>query len=195
MELDQIRQCMKETLYPARYVHSVGVEEVCCDLALIHGYDMEAASIAGILHDNAKCMKGEELVRICEDNNIVITDKEQGNKQLLHGKVGALFAKEKYGIIDEAIIDAIKYHITGRMNMTLLEKIVFVADYIEPNRKPLPNIELIREHAYNDLDLAVYETLKNILDYLQQTENLIDDTSIKTMMYYKSLLNNKDRVK
>lgn len=179
---------MRKILTDKRYRHSLGVEEVAYDLALIHGCDCTKSRIAGILHDCAKHLTNEELIEECMRNSLPISDVENQSIYLLHAKVGATFAQLKYGIEDVDIINAITYHTTGRPNMTLLEKIIFTADYIEPFRRPLPRIDYIREIAYNDLDFAVLLILENTLDYLQDIGVVIDPLTIETYHYYKKVL-------
>ena len=169
MKLEQINECMKMILKPSRYLHCVGVEEVACDLAAIYGYNMEKASIAEILHDCAKNLAEPELLDICANYHIPVSEVEKKCVFLLHAKVGALYARSKYGIEDDEIQNAILYHTTGRPAMALLEKIIFTADYIEPYRGTLPRIDEIRKAAYSDLDLGVYMILENTLNYLKNT--------------------------
>ncbi len=188
MNLEQIRDSMKSILKPARYLHSTGVEEVACDLAAIYGYDMEKASIAGILHDCAKNLTDEELLSECVSHQIEISEVEKQCVYLLHAKVGALYARTKYGIEDEEIQNAIRYHTTGRPAMTLLEKVIFTADYIEPYRRPLPRIDDIRRAAYSDLDTGVFMILENMLDYLKDHAETIDTLTMETYHYYESVL-------
>jgi len=187
MELERIKECLKKQLKENRYLHSLGVEEVACDMAAIYGYDMEKAALAGILHDCAKYLSDEELIRECEKYGLPISAIERKCAFLLHAKVGALYARVMYGIEEEEILDAINYHTTGRPQMTLLEKIIFTADYIEPYRKPLPRIDIIRETAYTDLDQAVVMILENTLSYLSDIDGEIDTITVDTYHYYQNL--------
>ncbi|MGB4661376.1 MAG: bis(5'-nucleosyl)-tetraphosphatase (symmetrical) YqeK [Mobilitalea sp.] len=182
-----LRNSMKKILKESRYQHSIGVEEVSCDLAIINGYDPVKASITGILHDCAKNLTDEELLAECIKYHLPITEVEAICVDLLHAKVGAIHAKEKYGVMDEDIYNAITYHTTGRPGMSLLEKIVFIADYIEPYRKLIPGINEIRVAAYENLDLAVYMITENTLKYLDQTCSTIDTLTNETYEYYKQL--------
>ncbi len=188
MDLEQMRDSMKMLLKESRFRHSIGVEEVSCDLAVIYGYDIEKACIAGILHDCVRNLTDEQLLTECERYQLPVSEIENRCAFLLHGKVGATYAKYKYGVIDEDIINAITYHTTGRPAMSLLEKIIFTADYIEPNRQPLPRIDEIRRQAYTDLDLAVYMILENTLEYLNNSTTEIDTLTIETYEYYKAIL-------
>lgn len=189
MKLDQIREILKSNLKPSRYQHSIGVEEVSHDLAIIYGCEEEKAILAGILHDCAKFLSDDELLQECEAHSILITEIERQCPFLLHAKVGALYAAERYEITDKEILSAITYHTTGKPDMTLLEKIIFTADYIEPFRKPLPRIAQIREAAYTDLDYAVSLILENMIKYLRESGSIIDQTTIETYNFYKTLLN------
>jgi len=183
-----MKDSMKMLLKESRYLHSVGVMEVSYDLALINGYDTEKASIAGILHDCARTLADEELRKECEKYHLPVSALEERLRFLLHGKVGAAYAKDKFGVEDEDILNAIIYHTTGRPAMTLIDKILFTADYIEPYRKQLPRIDEIRRIAYTDLDLAMFMILENILEYLKSTGTEIDSLTIETYEYYKNIL-------
>jgi predicted HD superfamily hydrolase involved in NAD metabolism len=188
MDIQQLRESMKQVLSPSRYLHSIGVEEVARDMAVIFGYEEEKAAIAGILHDCAKYLTDVQLLEQCRNYQLEVREVEKECPYLLHGKVGAVFAREKYGILDEEILNAIIYHTTGRPGMTLPEKIIFTADYIEPHRKPLPRIGEIRQAAYTDIDRGVLLILENMLDYLQKTASVIDPMTQDTLSYYQALL-------
>ena len=110
------------------------------------------------------------------------------NPVLLHAKVGAFYAKEKYGVEDVDILSAITYHTTGRPNMSLLEKIIYVADYIEPHRKKLPRLDEIRKIAFIDLDRAIYMILENSLSYLESGNEKIDSKTEETYRFYKNVM-------
>ena len=174
MNLDQMVDAIEKLQSAKRFKHSLGVKDVAYDLALIYGYDTMKASIAAILHDCAKHLSDDELIGQCNIYNLPVSKYEMQSKFLLHAKVGALYARKLYGVEDEDILDAITYHTTGRPSMTLLEKIIFTADYIEPNRRPIPRLNTIRKEAYFNLDQAVYIILENTLDYLKTTNNVID---------------------
>lgn len=189
MILEQLRENMKGILSDKRYRHSLGVEEVCYDLALIHGEDTLKASIAGILHDCAKYLTDEELLQECERNHIKISNIERNLPHLLlHAKLGVVYAREKYGIVDEDILKAIEYHTTGRPAMSKLEKILYIADTIEPNRDTISNIEYLREIAYENIDEAVLAIIKQVLVYLSGNRKIIDPLTKDTYDYYVNLL-------
>ena len=181
MELiDKIKYDLKNILSERRYIHSLGVMEMSVQLAKIYHVDEEKAKIAGLLHDNAKEMTAEELLKYVDDNDIQISEVERINTKILHGKVGADIAKKKYGISKE-IQEAIEYHTTTNPNMTTLDKIVFVADKIELNRKSATyDIETERELAKKDLDEAVIFIINSNITSLIQKDKLINEESIQT---------------
>lgn len=109
---------------------------------------------------------------------------ERKNPFLLHAKVGAYLAREKYGIKDPDILNAIQNHTTGRKNMSLLEKIIFVADYIEPGRKHAPNLAEVRKLAFMDIDRALLMILRDTLQYLKASGGDIDPMTEETWRYY-----------
>lgn len=181
MELiDKIKEDLKNTLSERRYIHSLGVMEMAVELAKIYNVDEKKAELAGLLHDNAKEMTPEELLKYVDDNNIKISEVERINTKILHGKVGAEIAKKKYGVSKE-IQEAIEYHTTTNPNMTTLDKIVFVADKIELNRKSATyDIESERELAKKDLDGAVIFIINSNITSLIQKDKLINEESIQT---------------
>lgn len=187
MELEEIRECMEKRLKKSRCIHTFGTEEVAFDLALIYGYDTKKASIAGLLHDCAKNLTDEELLIECEKYHLPISEIEMKSTYLLHAKVGAVYAKLICGVEDEDILNAITYHTTGRPSMSLLEKIIFCADYIEPNRKLFPGMDEIRRVAYENIDYTVYLILINTLEDLKNKGAIIDTLTTETYEYYKSM--------
>lgn len=133
--IDEIKNYLKENLSSERYFHTLGVMEEAIELAKRYNADIKKAEIAGLLHDNAKCMTKEDLRKFISENLPDLDKNELKNYKTLHAPVGAYFAKEKFKISDPEIISAIRWHTLGRVNMTLLEKIVFLADKIEKNNK------------------------------------------------------------
>ena len=190
MELiDKIKEDLKNTLSERRYIHSLGVMEMAVELAQIYNVDEKKAELAGLLHDNAKEMTPEELLKYVDDNNIKISEVERINTKILHGKIGADIAKKKYGVSKE-IQEAIEYHTTTNPNMTTLDKIVFVADKIELNRKSENfDIEFERKLAKENLDKAVLVILDNTTKYLIDNNKLLVMESIETRN--KLLISNK----
>ena len=135
--IDEIKNYLKENLSSERYFHTLGVMEEAIELAKRYNADIKKAEIAGLLHDNAKCMTKEDLRKFISENLPDLDKNELKNYKTLHAPVGAYFAKEKFKISDPEIISAIRWHTLGRVNMTLLEKIVFLADKIEKNTRDI----------------------------------------------------------
>lgn len=179
---------IKKVLEEKRFQHTLGVAYTASNLAFVYDYDEKKAFVAGLLHDCAKCLSHEKRLSVCKKNHLDITEVEKENPVLLHAKVGAFFAKEKYEISDTDILDAIRYHTTGRQGMGLLEKIIYVADFIEPHRKKLPRLSEIRKVAFEDLDKAVFMILENSLNYLEKSDSQIDPTTKDTYLFYKSIM-------
>lgn len=179
-----LRKQMEKVQDEKRYEHTLGVAFTAASLAMRYRADVKQAQVAGLLHDCAKCMTNEERLSICKKNKLEVTPVEKANPFLLHAKVGAFLAKEKYGIQDEEILSAVRFHTTGRPNMTLLEKIVFTADYIEPSRKTAPNLDEVRTLAFQNLDMALCKILSDTLDYLDTVDQEIDPMTKETYDYY-----------
>jgi len=157
-------------------------------MAMRYGENMEKALIAGLLHDCAKCIPGAEKVALCEKNGIEITAIEQKNPGLLHAKLGAYLACEEYGVTDEDILMSIRSHTTGRPGMSLLEKIIYIADFMEPGRKELPNMADVRKLAFEDIDKCLFRILKDSLVYLKGRDYAIDPMTEETYNYYKAIM-------
>ena len=156
-------------------------------LAMRYGADIQKAEVAGLLHDCAKCIPDEEKLQKCEKHHLPISDAERKNPSLLHAKLGAYYARQKYGITDEEILGAITWHTTGKPEMTLLEEIVFIADYIEPDRDRAPNLEEIRTLAFTDLKTAVGAVLAGTLAYVGKRQDALDETTVAAYEYYKRI--------
>ena len=185
------KKTLRKYLDRDRFEHSEGVMYTAAALAMRYGENLEKAQIAGILHDCAKCIPAKKKLKICKDNKIPVTDFEREHTFLLHAKVGAWVAREKYGVTDPEILSAITWHTTGKENMTLLEKIVYIADYIEPARNKAPRLAEIRKIAFENLNLCMYEILHDTLEYLDDDPQDIDQATIQAYNYYSDLINTK----
>ena len=152
-----VEEKLKSMLSEGRFVHSLGVRDTAMKMAEIFGADVKKAEIAGLLHDNAKNM--DSLYERCQDLEVELDEFEKQNIGLVHAKLGAETAKCEFGITDAEIIDAIRWHTIGRVNMSLLEKIVFVSDLAEPGRD-FPELDLLRKLAFSDIDKALYECVR-----------------------------------
>ena len=157
---------LKHEMDDGRYQHTLGVMYTCAALAMRYEYDIQKAQLAGLLHDCAKCIPNGKKLKLCEKHNIQITEVERRN--------------------DREIVSAILNHTTGKPNMSLLDKIVYVADYIEPRRNKAPNLPEVRKLAFLDLDEALYKILSDTLNYLDKGSGEIDEMTLKAYEYYKA---------
>lgn len=188
---DNLYENLSSTLPKKRYIHSLGVADTALLLASryrkLSEADARRIKLAGLLHDCAKYITGQEAVQLCESNTIPVSPVERSNSALLHGKLGAHLAKTRYGIRDTEILSAIQYHTTGRPDMGFMEKVIFIADFIEPNRnmpcEPYPLGE-IRHICFQDIDRGLLCVLQNILSHLE-TMDVIDNLTKTTYDYYK----------
>ena len=167
MDLESIKKELKKNLSPKRYHHSEGVAHTARDLARRYGADPEKAFLAGWLHDCAKEMKLPEMQYWVNQKGMHLDAYMMGSRALLHGPAGSACAELHFHISDPEILDAIVYHTTGKVHMTLMEKILFLADYIEPSRD-FPGVGELRRLAEKDLDaallLAYDSTIRHLLD-------------------------------
>ena len=166
MELVEIRKKLKKEQDKDRYEHTKGVMYTAGCLAMAYGYDMQKAML-------------------CEENDILISSVERENPFLLHAKLGALLAKTEYDVTDPLILHAIKVHTTGEPDMNILDMIIYIADYIEPNRNKAANLDRVRELAFHDLDVCMAEILHDTLVYLKKRGGNIDPTTQMTYEFYK----------
>lgn len=134
---DEIEQILKRELSKERYLHTLGVRDCAVELAKRYNLDVKKAELAGLLHDCAKCKTNDELKEIINKFLDDVDKNELKNYKTLHAPVGAYYAKEKFNIEDDEILSAIRWHTLGRVNMTMFEKIIFLADKIEKNTRDL----------------------------------------------------------
>lgn len=174
---------LKTMLKPERFVHSLGVRDTAVKMAEIFGADTKKAALAGLLHDNAKNMP--DMLARCADLEVELDEFEHVSPALVHAKLGAETAKCIFGITDEDVIGAIKWHTLGRVGMTLLEKIVFVADLAEPNRK-FSDLEYIRSLAFTDIDKAAAECMRRVIEVNRIYGNPVHPESKKILNWLEN---------
>ena len=186
-QIQEYEKKLQKKLTPTRYRHTLGVAYTAASLAMAHGENVCKAFLAGLLHDNAKCIDGDKKIHLCEKYHLPISAVERKNPELLHAKLGSCLARLDYGIEDPDILNAIASHTTGRPDMSMLEKIIFVADYIEPHRKSIPNLEQVRKNAFSDLDKAVLAELEGTLCHVRDKAAATDPITQETFEYYKEI--------
>ena len=189
--IKDLKKDLKKEMDDSRYEHTLGVMYTCAALAMRYNYDLEKAMLAGLLHDCAKCMPNAKKLKMAEKHHLEISELERKNPFMLHAKLGAFLAKKKYDIEEEEILDAIRWHTTGRPQMTLLDKIVYIADYIEPKRDKAPNLAVIRQMAFTNLDDALLKILTDTLGYLGDSSEHVDSMTKMTYDYYINQNNNE----
>lgn len=164
---EEFKNILKERLTEKRYIHSLNVADSAVMLAEIYGADKEKAYTAGLIHDSYKDTPAGLQLSYLLENKVPLTDIELNTAKLYHAICGAVFAEKNLGISDEDMLNAIRYHTTGRENMSLLEKIIFIADFISAERD-YNGVEIMREKAVRSLDEAIVEglsfTIKDLID-------------------------------
>ena len=173
---------LKDNLKKERFQHSINVRDTSIKLAEVFNADKNKAKISGLLHDCGKYLKNTELIKLAEKNNITLDIVEKTNPQLLHGLAGSIIARDDMGIEDSEILNAIAFHTTGKEKMSLLEKIVFIADYIEPSRQ-FDGIDKIRNLAFKDLDNALILSFNGTIQFILETDKLIHKNTILARNY------------
>ena len=184
--IDFLKNWLKTNLSQERYEHSIGTAECAEILADKFGLDKEKAYFTGLIHDCAKCMQKEELLSIL--SNVTLVEGELENSKTYHAPAGAYVAKTEFGVTDEEILSAIRWHTIGKLNMTLFEKLIFLADKIEIRTRPAeyrePITKLLDEE--NGLDKALLLCYKNTIKSLVDRELTI---CTATVDIYNELLN------
>ena len=192
MNYSEIKKKLKKSQDKERYEHTKGVMYTAGCLAMAHGYYLEKAMLAGLLHDCAKCIPNDEKLALCTEHNILVSPLEAENPFLLHAKLGAFLAESEYNITDPDVLHAIKVHTTGEPDMNILDKIIFIADYIEPGRNKAPNLEKVRKLAFHDLNACMAQILRDTLMYLNSGKGTIDSTTQLTYEFYKQYEEDND---
>lgn len=178
MRYDKYINIVSRRLKPSRLKHTLGVMTTARELAKIYGCSDEKVTISAILHDYAKNLKDDELEAFIIENGIDIDQEIKDNIQLAHGFVGAELVKKDLGIDDEDILNAIRYHTFGREDMSLLEKIIFLADSIEESRD-YPGVDEIRVLSKKDLNKALIKCIESTLKYVLDKGDIIHLNSVK----------------
>jgi nicotinate-nucleotide adenylyltransferase len=183
-ELPWLRQMVMPYLKADRIAHVTGVESQAVMLAMHWGIDPETAAVAGILHDITKAQSKEKQLKLCEKYGILLEKAEKENPSLLHARTGAALAKERFGVSDE-IVEAIRWHTTGKPDMNTLEKILYLADYTEPNRD-FEGVEELRALCFEDLDKAMALGLQMSIDDLNERGKPIFHDTMDAYNWYKN---------
>ena len=152
-DIEEIKKLLKEKLDEYRYIHSEGVAEAAKALAKRYGEDEERAYLAGLVHDITKNTPKDEQLQIIKNGGIILNSEEMNNPKLWHAISGSAYIRKELHIDDEEIINAVRYHTTGKDSMTVFEKIIYIADFISAERT-FDGVEYMRKLAFEDLDKA-----------------------------------------
>ena len=175
MKREKMIKRLKAALDEDRYRHTLGVSETAVRMAETFGEDTEKAELAGLLHDCAKCMPLSEMQEAAKEAKP--DEQMMQSRALLHAAAGMCVARKVYEVDDPEVLGAIRWHTTGKAGMTRLEKIVYLADMIEPNRTPYPGLDVLRRICFRDLDQAMHLALRMSTDHvLKQGKLLYRDT-------------------
>ncbi len=183
-DFTKIKLRVKETLSEKRYIHTLGVVSEALKLADRYGENMEKAYVAAFLHDIAKEMPKSQIVLEATKLGLITDSLQVEQPDLLHGHLGAEVAKSEFSISDEYVLNAIRFHTTGREDMTLLEKIIFLADLIEPSREIFEGLAKIRSLAHSNLDKALYLGLKATIDFVTVCKKPVHPMGVSALQFY-----------
>ncbi|MBU3136645.1 bis(5'-nucleosyl)-tetraphosphatase (symmetrical) YqeK [Clostridium gasigenes] len=187
-DIDKIKAYLKENLTESRYIHTLGVIETAKALANINKIDLEKAEIAALAHDVAKNMNIETMRQIIEEHNIKLPYETLKTPELWHSIIAPIIGEEVFQIEDRDILNAMRWHTTGRENMTTLEKIIYMADMIEPKRS-FQGVEELRKATFENLDKGFIMALNHTINYLLNKGFCIDVNTIEARNFI--ILNNK----
>lgn len=183
MKRDKMEYKLKKELDRQRFEHTLGVEQTARQMARVFGEDEEKAALAGLLHDCAKCMPLSQMIKAARRADVDPVMKE--SKALMHAVAGRCVAQDVYGVQDEDVLGAIRWHTTGRAGMTRLEKIIYLADVIEPNRKPYPGLEDLRALCMQDLDSAMHAALRQSLEHVREQGKTLHPDTLAALADYE----------
>ena len=164
---NELKEIVKSKMSLKRFTHTLGVVEMSEKLAKIYNANIEKCKVAALLHDICKEMNMEYIKNICKNNFMnELSEEDLENNEILHGFAGAYYVKNELGVNDKEILNAIKYHTIGAKNMTLVEKIVYIADAIEYGRN-YPSVVEIREETFKNLDKGILMEIEHKEEYLE----------------------------
>lgn len=187
LDREHLKAIMEKRLSKRRFKHSVEVARVAAEMAVHFGLDEEKAYLTGLLHDYAKGISGEDLIRIARDNGLIENHMDLEIPDLLHAPVGAWLLSHELGIDDGEMLRAVAAHTTGSRGMSDLDKVIYLADMIEPGRD-YPGLERLKCIALRDLDRGMLLGLESTIRYCLEMGRLLHPRTIEVRNYYLSLL-------
>lgn len=177
MEYNEILVILAAELKPARFRHSRDVSRTAVRLAECWGADIEQARLAGILHDCARGLRGEALFEAAKAAGLEPSEIENKQPALLHAPLGEIWARTRFGVEDPTVLQAIRRHTTGAAQMTLLDKVIYIADFIEPGRK-FPGVEKIRELVVKGPDETLLAAYNHTIAYILTGDGLLHPDTV-----------------
>lgn len=194
MTKEQMREKLSTLLTDHRYTHSIGVMETAVKMAKIFGADVQKAEIAGLLHDCAKQIPHNTQLDMCKEYGIPLDEVKEKELGLLHAELGTYFAEQEFGIDDPEILDAIRYHTLGRENMSTLEKILYLSDIIEPNRKDFEGLNELRELCFSNLDRALLYGFGLTIAHTNRKGHILHNQTIEAERYIREKLRKEENI-
>ena len=185
MKREKIIYKLKKELDEDRFRHTMGVEATAVKMAHRFGEDEKRAALAGLLHDCAKCLSLDKMQKACK--RYPVDENTKGSKALLHACAGRCLAESVYGVSDEEVLEAIRWHTTGHAGMSRLEKIIYLADMIEPGRKVYPGLEELRRLCGIDLDEAMHYALRHTLEHVQAQGKFLHPDTLAALGDYEPI--------
>lgn len=183
-----LEEYLKERLKPGRYRHTLGVAHTAACMAMRYGISVDRAYIAGLFHDCAKCLDEKDTLKLCKKYNLELDDFQKENLFILHGPLAAKIAEFEFGINDRELLNGIAYHTTGRPDMSIFEKIIYLSDFVEANRDMADDLDDVRRLCFVDIDAALYRVLKDMIPYLNSKGTPVDDLTRQTYEFYDKIL-------
>ncbi|MBQ8228077.1 MAG: bis(5'-nucleosyl)-tetraphosphatase (symmetrical) YqeK [Clostridia bacterium] len=173
---EKIIEVIRDRLVESRFVHSLNVADSARDLAVIYGADADICYTAGLLHDITKNAPQEEHFNLFEKGNVILTQAENANHKLWHAMSGEQFIRQNTDIKNEEIWNAVRYHTTGRAGMSLVEKIIYIADFVSAERD-YPDVDVMRALSVKSLDDAMLYSLRyTIPDLIKKGQTIHPDS-------------------
>ena len=177
MKYEQAKKLVKKNLSEKRYTHTKNVKKMAVKLAKRWGADPEKAALAAILHDAAKELPKDRQLQIFAENAIIAENAPMRPTSVWHGIAAAILCETEWGVHDPEVLSAIRCHTTGKPGMSLLDKIIYMADMTSAERN-YPGVEALREEEFEDLDMALLHALKRTVDFVKEKGGRLDDQSV-----------------
>lgn len=178
LTINELKNLLQARLSAKRFQHSLNTGDVAKKLALQHGADADKAYLAGLLHDYAKGISAEKLWEIASAQGLIQDEIEKQIPDILHAPVGAYLLAQELNIKDNELLQAVRYHTLGAMEMSLLDKIIYIADIIEPGRD-FPGLQRLYCLAFKNIDQALIFSMESTIRYCLEKQRLIHPLSVK----------------